>query len=142
MSTEDNKDVVRRFLEAANTIMGNTAIVDEVGAKFYKPEAIIHQTTGDMTYEQYIQYVAGMFSAFPDTKFTIEDMVAEDDKVAARVTWRGTHQGELRGIPPTGKNINVPGVSIYRIADGKFAEVFSFTDTLGMMQQLGVIPTS
>ena len=71
----------------------------------------------------------------------LEDMIAEGDKVAVRFTLRGTHGGDLMGIPPTGKPVAVTGIDINRIADGKIAERWANFDALGLMQQLGVIPT-
>ena len=79
-------------------------------------------------------------TAFPDLHFTIEDMVAEDDKVTWRATTRGTHGGELMGIPPTGKPAVVASVIVSRFDGGKWAEDWVMIDTLGMLQQLGVIP--
>ena len=79
-------------------------------------------------------------SAFPDMQLTIEDQIAEGDKVVTRWTARGTHQGELMGIPPTGKQATVTGITVGRVANGKFVESWSNFDALGMMQQLGVVP--
>jgi steroid delta-isomerase-like uncharacterized protein len=82
-----------------------------------------------------------MLAAFPDFAVTVEDAVAEGDKVALRVTIRGTHQGALMGTPPTGKPIAISGMSLWRIADGKIVERWESADMLGLMQQLGVIPS-
>ena len=79
-------------------------------------------------------------TAFPDLHFTIEELIAEGDKVAGRYTARGTHKGELMGIPPTNNAISLTVSEIYRIADGKITEHWVILDALGMMQQLGVIP--
>ena len=79
-------------------------------------------------------------SAFPDMQATIEDMIAEGDKVAVRYTGTGTHKGELMGIPATGKQIAVTGIEIIRIAGGKMVERWEAFDNLSFMQQLGVIP--
>jgi predicted ester cyclase len=81
-----------------------------------------------------------MFAAFPDLYFSLEDMLTEEDKVAYRYTLRATHSGSWRGAPPTGKSITVTGTSITRITDGKSAELWSNTDALGLLQQLGVAP--
>jgi steroid delta-isomerase-like uncharacterized protein len=80
------------------------------------------------------------FAAFPDLHFTIDDMIAEGDKLAARYTITGTHKGEYMGIPPTNKKVTVSAMSIDRIAGGKFAEEWGMHDTLSLMQQLGVVP--
>lgn len=80
-------------------------------------------------------------TAFPDLYGTIEDLIAEGDKVVTRITYRGTHQGEFMGIPPTGRPVTMTFTGINRIAGGKIAEGWVNFDALGMMQQLGVIPT-
>jgi steroid delta-isomerase-like uncharacterized protein len=79
-------------------------------------------------------------AAFPDLVVTLDDLVAEGDKVAVRGVIRGTHQGELMGIPPTGKLLTVTFIDVNRIANGKLAERWAEVDTLGMLQQLGAIP--
>jgi predicted ester cyclase len=79
-------------------------------------------------------------AAFPDGSMTIEDMIAEGEKVVTRKTYRGTHQGELLSIPPTGRHVSVGLIDIMRIVDGKVVEHWNVGDDLGMLQQLGVIP--
>jgi predicted ester cyclase len=80
------------------------------------------------------------FDAFPDLQGTVEDVVGEGDKVASRLRWRGTHQGELMGIPPSGKQVDFTLQAIHRIAEGKIVEGWVNYDTLGMMRQIGAIP--
>ena len=80
-------------------------------------------------------------TAFPDAQYTIEDQIAEGDTVMTRWSGRGTHQGPLMGIPPTGKQSTVTGMSIGRSEGGKIVEVWTEFDLLGVLQQLGVIPT-
>ena len=92
--------------------------------------------------EGYKTIMARYQSAFPDRKTTVEDWIVEGDKVVGRYTFEGTHTGPLPGIPPTGKHVKTTGVTILRIARGKIVEVWSFSDALGMLQQLGVIPSS
>ena len=82
------------------------------------------------------------FNAFPDLHFTINDMIVEGDQIAIRYTWTGTHKGKIKGIPPTNKKVTMWEVEIDRIAGGKFAEIWARYDTLGLMQQLGLAPTS
>jgi predicted ester cyclase len=82
-----------------------------------------------------------LFAAFPDQKWTIEELIAEGDKVVNRFTWRGTHRGDFLGIAPTGSHVEVKGVVIDRFADGKIADTRIQMDNLGLMQQLGVVPT-
>jgi predicted ester cyclase len=86
------------------------------------------------------QLVVGTFrGAFPDLKGTPEDQIAEGDKVVMRWTARGTHQGELQGIPPTGRRVTVTGIVISRAAEGKLVESWEVYDALGMMRQLGLV---
>jgi predicted ester cyclase len=93
-----------------------------------------------MSGEQRTQYVLAALPAIPDLNYTLEDMVAEGDKVVARYTARFTHKGTYMGIPATGKQVAAKGVEIYRLAGGKIVESWDFPDTLGMMTQLGAIP--
>ncbi len=79
--------------------------------------------------------------AFPDNHITTDDLVADDDKVVQRFTARGTHLGDFIGIPATGKKFEITGISIFRIADGKIVEHWANMDSMGLMQQLGVMPT-
>ena len=90
--------------------------------------------------DAYKQVTAMFHTGFPDIKITVEDLVAEGEKVVARWTWRGTRQGEFQGIPPTGKQVTGSGISIHRLASGKLAEAWVNFDALGILQQLGVIP--
>ena len=80
-------------------------------------------------------------NAFPDVQLSIEDQVAEGDKVVTRWIGSGTHQGEMMGIAPTGNQVRVDGMTISRIEDGKIVEEWEIYDALGMMQQLGAIPS-
>ena len=135
MSVEENKEIVNRMTEEFwNT--GNVAVVDE----FYAPNYVGHDPGGLMDLEQFKQSAAAYFAAFPDLHITTDDLIAEGDKVVKRFTARCTHTGEFMGIPPTGKQITVTGNEIFRIAGGKIVEIWQSMDTLGMMQQLGVIP--
>ncbi len=86
-------------------------------------------------------YMTAVLAAFPDLHVTPEDVIAEGDSVVARLTSRGTHQGEFQGIPPTGKQITLTGIEVFRIADGTIAERWGEFDFLGLLQQLGVIPS-
>jgi len=86
------------------------------------------------------QFLGQYLGAFPDVQATVEDLMADGDKVVARVSYRGTHQGAFRGIPPTGKQIAVMGINIFRIANGKLVEHWSLTDRLAVLQQMDVVP--
>ena len=82
----------------------------------------------------------GFAAAVPDARYTVEDMIAEGDRVVSRFTMTGTQTGEMQGIPPTGKQCKVAGIDIFRVVDGKIVEHWDAVDQLGMLQQLGVIP--
>lgn len=139
MSTEDNKAIARRVYEEGFNAH-NPAIVDEM----FAADIVQHVPSpppgfrGDR--EGVKQGFAMILSAFPDWHVTVEDMLAEGDKVVTRFTRQGTQRGELLGIPATGKSVTTTGIDIFRIADGKLAEHWVESDVLGVMQQLGVIP--
>ena len=137
MSIEHNKAIARQFFEEAyNT--GNVALLEQLLAPVYVDEKA---PPGTPRGPEGIAAVITMFRlAFPDLHFTIEDQVAEGDKVATRYTFRGTQQGELMGIPSTGKQVSIGGISIYRITDGKMQQAWIEYDMLGLLQQLGVVP--
>jgi steroid delta-isomerase-like uncharacterized protein len=137
--SEENKAVVRRELEEIFT-QGNLDAAEDV----YAPNIYSHQPAGSEDIsglEAIKEFTAGLRQAFPDLEITIEDQIAEGDKVVTRSTSRGTHQGELWGIPATGKEVEVTSISMDRIEGGKIAEHWTQADQLGMMQQLGVVPT-
>jgi steroid delta-isomerase-like uncharacterized protein len=138
MSTEENKSIVRRFVDEVQS-KGDIDAIDELCS----PEFVNHSAPpGVPSNCEGVKQVTAMFrQAFPDSNFTVEDMVAEGDKVATRKTFHGTHQGEFMGIPPTGQQVSTGLIDVVRIVDGKVVEHWSMGDNLGMMQQLGVIPT-
>jgi steroid delta-isomerase-like uncharacterized protein len=88
------------------------------------------------------QVLSAFISAFPDIWWTLEEQIAEGEKVVSRFTMTGTHRGEFLGIPPTGKSVNIWGVVVDVVRNGKFSESRIIMDTLGLMQQLGTIPIS
>ena len=136
MSTEDNKAHVRRGFEAVN--QKNLAVFDEL----LTPDVVFHSASTTMQgLEAYKQLLSVYVTAFPDLLFTIEDMIAEGDTVVVRYTTRGTHQGNFRGIPPTGKQVSGTGMFIDRLVNGKAVEQWINGDDLGLLQQLGVIPS-
>jgi len=131
MSLEDNKAIVRRWIEAYNK---RNLDFDE----FIAPDYVDH--TNKVDREGLKQLFAMGLKAFPDWHETIEDIIAEGDTVVVRGTGRGTHTGEFMNMPPTGKQVTLPVVAIYRIASGKIRDRWNLADNLGMMQQLGAIP--
>lgn len=137
MSTEENRTIVRRVTSEVVSD-GNLAAADELIA----PNYVYHGTgVPDMHgVEGFKQVIAMYRTALPDLQLTIEDMIAEGDKVATRFVVRGTHRGPLLDVAPTGKQITVAGIFISRIVGGKIAEEWENLDALGMMHQLGAIP--
>ena len=114
-------------------------LVDELLA----PDYVNHSpATPDLpTGPDGVKEVVAMFrSGMPDLSVLVEDMIAEDDKVATRYTLEGTHEGELFGVPPTGQQLSIKSISVERVSDGKIREHWRITDSLDMLQQLGVIP--
>ncbi len=135
MSTDENKAISRRWREELD--QGNWAVLDAYLSRDFG----LHMPGSPPQDQAGMKDVLTMiYGAFPDFHTTFEDLVAEGDKVALRMTFSGTHQGEFQGIPPTGKRIMVSAIVIDRIVDGKLAEHWSQFDALGMLQQLGVIP--
>ena len=137
MWAEENRALVRRFVEEFWN-EGNMSAADELMAT----DAEIHMPTGEMVDLDGLKSFAGTFrGSFPDWHSTVEELIAEGDRVAELWTGRGTHRGELQGIPPTGKRVEVPGSVFYRIVDGKIVEFRGQLDMMGLMQQLGTIPS-
>ena len=136
MSTEDNKELGRRALEAVNTHN-----VSEY-AQYFAPDSKFYGFAPQtLDLEGYKQTLAMAFAAFPDWHLTIEDMIAEGDKVVLRYTIHGTHQGAFQGIPPTGKQFTVTGITIGYFVNGRCVDLRTEFDNLGLLQQLGVIPS-
>jgi predicted ester cyclase len=129
--SEENKALVQRSWE-----INNPENLDEV----YPPNVVWHMPDQDLRgIEETKQYASTYFEAFPDFSFSIEDMVAEGDKVVSRVKFRGTHQGETEEFgPPTGKEFEQEGITIHRIEGDKIVEEWNQFDNLSVLQQLGL----
>ena len=136
--SENNKAIVRRLLEEFWN-KGNLSLADELFAPNYEHHDASTPDFGRGP-ESEKKRATLYRTAFPDVQLTIEDIIAEGETVMTRWSCRGTHKGDLRGIAPTGKQINISGVTIARLANGKFAEGWVNWDALGLMQQLGVVP--
>lgn len=118
---------------------GDEEIVDElVAADFRNHNPIVPDAPPGP--EGFKQNVAAIRTAFPDISFTTEDMIAEGDRVVIRAIGRGTHEGELLGIEPTGREVTIDIIVIFRLADGQLVERWAQTDTMGMLRQLGALP--
>ena len=137
MSESGNSVVVQRFLEEVIN-QGRLEQADEIVAEdFVELDPLPGQRQG----REGLKEVVGMLrTAFPDMHWVVDEMIAEGEKVVTRFTWTGTQQGTFMGIPATGKNVVVKGVVIDRIVGGMMTDSRILMDTMGMMQQLGVIP--
>jgi steroid delta-isomerase-like uncharacterized protein len=136
--SEHNKTISRRAVEEPFN-KGNLDVVDELGA----PSFVNHDPSSPEDIrgvEGFKEFINTYRSAFPDLRVTIEDQIAEGDKVVSRWSARGTQKGELQGMPPSNKQATVTGISIDRLEGGKIVESWNNWDTLGMLQQLGAIP--
>jgi steroid delta-isomerase-like uncharacterized protein len=137
MSEAQNKAIAKRFNEDVWGTGDETALEQLFAPDFVDHGALPGQTPDR---EGHKQTLAEFRSAFPDLSVTTEDIVAEGDKVVSRWTARGTHQGELMGISPTSKEVTITGIDVLRVAQGKVVERWAEYDSLGMIQQLGVVP--
>ncbi len=138
MSLVENKELVREMVE----VMFNQGDVS-LGDKFLSPDFIENEELppGVPAGREGVKLLAGMLhAAFPDFKATIEDLIAEDDRVVIRMAWTGTHEGEFMGIPPTGNRVSFGVFDIVRLADGIIVEHWGLMDNMALMQQLGVMP--
>jgi steroid delta-isomerase-like uncharacterized protein len=136
VSTEENKATFRRYVDEVGN-EGNLDLAEEIFDRY-----LAHQPDGPTSErgpEDVKRFMGEFRSAFADFHSTIEDQIAEGDKVVTRWRMRGTHQGEFRGIAPTGKELDITGIGIFRFSDGKVVESWDNWDMLGMMQQLGVV---
>jgi steroid delta-isomerase-like uncharacterized protein len=137
MSAETNKLVMGRFTDFINT--ASEKLADEL----ISPDAIFHVPGRSEPVRGpagYLAIIGMMRGGFPDIQWTLEEMVAEGDNVAARFTMRGTHRGTFFGVPPTGKPIVVQAMNFYRLSRGQFVEERGQPDLLALLQQIGAVP--
>ena len=136
MSAEENKSLVHRYVEQILN-RGNMAVADELLAPDYRRH--ISPTTAPLSIDVQKQRLAGIRTAFPDWHLTVEDMIADGDRVAFRATIRGTHKGTFQSIAPTGTAVTVSALDIVRIENGKLVEHWGGPDLLNLLQQLGAV---
>lgn len=138
MTLEENKEIVRRFNEEA-FVQGDATAADR-----YLARDVYNHVTGARGVEDWKRLIRDLHALAPDSEVTVEDLIAEDDKVVIYVTWSGTHHGETSmpwgKIPATGKPFSVRHVHLYRLADGKITEHWAVRDDLGMLLQIGALP--
>ena len=137
MSTEENKTLNRRYWEEVFN-QKNLAAIDELCTADFVYHSASGLIRGSGAFKQFLLMY---FRAFPDLHILIEDQIAEGDKVVVRNTVTGTHQGALMGIAPTGKRVTVSSIHVTRFVNGKGVEDWGIEDMLGLMQQLGIIPS-
>jgi steroid delta-isomerase-like uncharacterized protein len=137
-TTESNKEVIRKFLEEVINQNRMDRANDLVLEDFVELDPLPGQRQG----REGLKEVLGMMRAgFPDMNWVVEEVVAEGDTVVTRFTWTGTHRGAFLGVPATGRSVSVKGVVIDHLAGGKMSKSRILMDSLGMMQQLGVVPS-
>ena len=134
MSTEQNKEVIRRFSDAS--VVNDRQELEELLA----PDFVIHQADGPGNREGYLQHLAYYAMAFNDATFAIEEQIAEGDSVVTRGAFSATHSGDFQGLPPSGIRFTIDAVLFDRVVDGRIVEHRSQFDTMAMMQQLGLVP--
>ncbi|MBI4285223.1 MAG: ester cyclase [Chloroflexi bacterium] len=136
--SEQNKAVVRRFLEEILN-KKNLAAIDELVSPDFIDHAVPPGAPQGISGAR--QSLGMWIGAFPDLHVTVQDLIADGDRVAVRLAFNGTHKGEIMGIAPTGKKVAAEGIEVERIANGKYAERWEVFDMLSVMQQLGVVPS-
>ncbi|HAO31545.1 MAG TPA: ester cyclase [Candidatus Competibacter sp.] len=140
MSSKDNAAVIHQWLEEGWN-RGNLSVADQL----IDPDFVVHGAGGQTVRsgpEGARQLVAAWRTGFPDGRMTIDDLFAEGDEVAVRMTWTGTHTGNFYAYAPTGRQVSVTSIGIDRVANGKIVEGWGEVDMLGLYQQIGVIPRS
>ncbi len=135
--SEENKAVVRRLFEESDNRKG------ELPDDLFTPDYVFHfpGSPEPLDLQGHVRIARMLYAAFPDLRHRVEEQVAEGDKVTSRFTMHGTHGGEFMGISPTGRWVAATGISIDRFADGRIAEEWVNSDALGIMQQLGSVPS-
>ena len=137
MSAESNKLLMSRFVEFINT--ANEVLAEEL----VDANAIFHAPVSPDPFigpQGYMKILGMMRSGFPDIQWTLEEMIAENDTVAARFIMRGTHQATFFGVPASGKEIQVQAVNFYRFSNGKIVEERGQPDLMALLQQIGAVP--
>ena len=138
--SEENKALARRSWEVGTG--GSLDTLEDAFAEVYAHNFILHEADEDIVgIEGLTQFVSMIRSAIPDLRITIEDDMAEGDKVVTRWIAQGIHQGELMGAAPTGNQVTATGITIHRVEEDKIVEEWSNWDALGMMQQIGAVPS-
>jgi steroid delta-isomerase-like uncharacterized protein len=139
MTPDDNKAAVRRFFDDVINA-GHLDRADDFVTATYLEHQELPGAEGRQGIDVAKAFLSAMRVAFPDYRFVVEDLIGGEDKVVARVTVTGTHQGEMMGLAPTYKPVRTTGIEVFRLEDGKLAEHWATFDALGMLRQLGMVP--
>jgi steroid delta-isomerase-like uncharacterized protein len=134
----ENKKLIKDFFAAdAEFLKGK-----KPGAAdpFHSSGVIYHTTQGDWDLKQLDDYMLGLVAGIPDYKYTVLDIFAKDNKVAARYQFSGTHTGQFMNFPASGKKVSIEGMAIFRMSRGKVAEAWMISNEMSLMQQVGAIP--
>ncbi len=134
---DSNKQAIVAFFQATNDIRNNKAGWDDLQA-LLDPDFKRHTSGKTMDLATFKQFAMAPSASFSDAKSTIEDLIAEGDRVVARVMWQGKHTGAFQTVEPSGKVLAVEGIHIFRLSGGKIMETWEVADVFGMMQQLGL----
>ncbi|WP_413751953.1 ester cyclase [Streptomyces sp. R-74717] len=139
-SATSNKTMFSRLHDAVNT--GDAELISKTIDEVVAPDVLFHAPVpmGATGAQALKQVWAVLLRAFPDLHVAVEDVIAEGDKVVFRNTVTGTHQGEYRDLPPTGRSVRYSEIFIFRFAGGRIAEIWGVVDVFSQMRQLGVIP--
>ena len=137
MSVEEQNAVVHRWIEAWNR-QDLDAVEDLLAPDYVRHDANLPDVNGP---KAQLQFIAGVFSAFPDFHVQAEQLITQDDHVVVRASLWGTHQGDFLGVPATGREVRFESVEVFRLDGGKVAEQWVVMNALGLFQQLGAIPT-
>jgi steroid delta-isomerase-like uncharacterized protein len=141
MSAESVRALFQRYFDEG-TNSGDLSVVDEVFADDYRHfDPANPDPNGVVGLEGVREHITTLRAAFPDIAFHVEDMISEDDKIVVRWNATLTHTGDYFGIPPTGKSATITGMNTWHVANGKAVEGWVNRDDLGLLQQLGIIPT-
>jgi steroid delta-isomerase-like uncharacterized protein len=135
MSLEENKALVRRFIEEVQN-QHKLAAIDEL----FSPEFVDHSASSELKGTEGTKvFFTMMFAAFPDMHFTVVQQIAEGDQVMTHKTFHGTHQGSFMGIPASGKHVSIDTMDVLAIHDGKITDHWTVADMLSMLQQIGAV---
>jgi steroid delta-isomerase-like uncharacterized protein len=137
MTSDSNQRIMERFVEFINSAS------EDLAEQLISPDCIFHvpgRAEPMRGPAGYLAVIAMMREGFPDVQWTLEEMVSEGNKVAARFTMRGTHQGPFFGVRATGRQVTVQALNLYELSDGKFVRELGRPDMLGLLQQIGAFP--